>query len=245
MALVLGLLLMGGCASSKKFYDGPERDPAELALLRAANTYVYSINGRRTDHVKEPRAALLILPGTQQLIVHLDEDMASQYGRVGIRTTFCAVAGHRYTVYPIPDMIARLWEPAVKDGATGQDVSRRPCATAEPPPPPTAAPPAAVPSTPPPATPPVGASAPAPATPVKPTPPPPPPGVIAAGAQARLRAAARTRSLPDAPPAKGLEAGATVTLKVPLKKDTGKWWYVTGPGASGWVLESELELVAP
>jgi len=65
--------------------------------------------------------------------------------------------------------------------------------------------------------------------------------VLAPGAQAQLRAPARTRSLPDAPPVKGLDAGVTVTLKVALKKDTGAWWYVTAPAGSGWVREGDLE----
>lgn len=270
IALVLVVPLMG-CATTKKLYDGPERDEAELAALSASNSYVFSINNRRTDHGREPSARLLVLPGTQQLIVHLDARMAESYGHVGVRTVFCALPGHEYTVYPVPDMIARLWEPAVRDEATGQDVSPRPCATsaspigaapAPTPPPvaqapvpvaaaPAAAPSAAAPAAAPPPKPaeptsPSGPPAPATATPpAKPaTPVSPPPGVLAPGAQARLRAPARTRSLPDAPAAKGLDAGVRVTLKVMLKKDTGAWWYVTAPSGSGWARESELD-VAP
>jgi hypothetical protein len=273
--MALALLLAAGCSTTKKLYDGPERDPAELVTLSTSNSYVFSINDRRTDHAREPNAQLLLLPGTQQLIVHLDDRMAESYGHVGVRTVFCAQAGRQYTVYPVPDMIARLWEPAVRDEATGQDVSPRPCANTaapigaapQPTPPPVA--PAATPkpavATPPPAAAPAAAapaaaSRPAP-TPTSPAGPPvpattappaqaappvaPPPGVLAPGATAQLRAPARTRSLADAPVVKGLDAGVAVTLKVVLKKDTGAWWYVTGPSGSGWVREGDLEPSAP
>ena len=273
MALVLVVPLLG-CTTTKKLYDGPERDEAELAVLSASNSYVFSINNRRTDHAREPQARLLVAPGTQELIVHLNDRMAESYGHVGVRTVFCALAGHQYTVYPVPDMVARLWEPAVRDEGTGQDVSPRPCSTAAtprgaapeptpapvtparapvtaPPPAPAPEPAAAAPAaTPPPAAAPKPAEATSPAGPPAPAaaaPParaatPPPPGVLAPGAQAKLRAPARTRSLADAAVVKGLEAGATVTLKVLLKKDSGAWWYVAGPTGSGWVRETDVEL---
>ena len=251
--VVVAILILAGCAGPKKFYDGAERDPAEVARLQVANGYVYSVNKRRTNAEKDP-APLLILPGTQRLIVQLDEDMASRYGRVGVHFVFCARAGHGYTVYPVTDPVAKLWEPAAKDDATLVDVPAAPCAgdvdpvaTREPesaPVVPTPVAPAPV--------------VPAPVPPVVATPqiPPPapkaavaaasvPPGVLVAGGQARLRASARTRSIKDAPVVKGLEPGLTVTLKVVLKKDTGAWWYVNAGAASGWVRDVDLEPVAP
>ncbi len=64
----------------------------------------------------------------------------------------------------------------------------------------------------------------------------------AAGRPARLRAGAmaRARAAPDGDAAKGIEAGAVLTLKTRLIRDTGAWWYVTAPGGSGWALESDL-----
>lgn len=267
LALVLGLA--AGCTPVKKMYDGPEREASQIARLHMSNSYLFSINRRRTGAAKDGAAEMLILPGTQRLIVHLDEDLAGRYGYVGVPAVFCAGAGQSYTVYPVTDPIARLWQPAVRDDATGGDVPLKPCGAADTPAA-AAAPPAATPApspapTPPTVTPPGPAAA--PATTPAPTPPPtapparpaatpapapaatapaaPAPGSLTAGAAARLLAPARTRSLPDAPAVAGLEAGVTVTLKVVIKKDTGPWWYVKAPAGSGWARESELEAVRP
>jgi len=272
---IAAALLLGGCMSTKKFYEGAERAETDVARLQSANSYVFSINGRRTDAAKDRSwTTLVVLPGTQRLIVQLDEDMASRYGHVGVRFVFCARAGHSYTVYPVTDIASRTWQPAARDDATGVDVEARSCEAEAPArdapaaapapapapkpvlPPTSAAAAKAAPATVPPAAAPPPAASPAPSAappspPVAAAPPSaaapvtPPPGVLAAGAPARLKVPARTRSLPDAPPAKGLEAGMTVTLKVMLKKDTGAWWYVTAPAGSGWAREAELEPVTP
>jgi len=236
---VVAILVLAGCAGPKKFYDGPERDAAEVARLQAANSYVYSVNKRRTNAAKDA-APLLILPGTQRLIVQLDEDTASRYGRVGVHFVFCARAGHSYTVYPVTDPVAKLWEPAAKDDATHADVAAAPCegdaAVAAVTPAPEPPPAARVQAPPPPPT------VRAPVAPAAAAPPPSAsPGTFATGGQARLRTVARTRSSEDAPAVKGLDPGVAVTLKVVLKKDTGAWWYVSAPAGSGWVRESELE----
>lgn len=250
--LAAAALLAAGCTPAKKLYDGPEREGAEVVRLEGAKSYVFSVNDRRTGFSRDNSGVLFILPGTQRLIVHLDEDLGSRHGYVGQPAVFCAVAGHAYVVYPVTDPIARLWQPAIRDDATDADVPLKPCAGAELPAPVAAPAPASAegPSSAPPVVPPAPLPSAAPAATPAPAPapasrPPPPPGVLAPGAQARLRVAARTRSLDDAPPAKGLDAGATVTLKVVLKKDTGAWWYVTAPAGSGWVREANLELPAP
>jgi hypothetical protein len=255
-------IALAGC-SARKFYDGPERDDAQVVRLEADNAYFFSVDGRSTHAAQEGPAPLLVLPGTHKLIVQLDEERASVYGRVGVPFFLCTQAGRTYTVYPVTDVRSRSWQPAARD-EEGRPVPGGPCAGdealaaapfREPAAPPAAAPPrppaAAVPappiaaapaasppaaSAPAPVAPPAAAPVPAPATPAAPT----DPGALAAGGQARLRAAARTRALADAPAVKGLEPGATVTLKVKMKKDTGTWWYVKGDAASGWVLEAEL-----
>lgn len=258
IAAPLALLLVAGCAApAKTLYDGPERDPAETVVLAASKSYVFSVNNRRTGFGRDASAELVILPGTQRLIVHLEEDLGERYGYVGVPVTFCAAAGQRYTIYPVTDPIARLWQPAIRDGAGG-DVALKPCAAAVPPPAaapetPPASPPAESPvvATPKPA---AAAAAPVPATPAPATPPPAAspapapaaqPGTLAPGNPAVLRGPARTRSLDDAPTVPGLAPGSTVTLKVLLKKDNGAWWYVKGAGASGWVRENQLEPVQP
>lgn len=268
--LAAAALLLTGCMATKKFYDGPERAETDVARLQSANSYVFSINGRRTDAAKDRSwTTLVVLPGTQRLIVQLDEDMASRYGHVGVRFVFCARAGHSYTVYPVTDITSRTWQPAARDDATGADVEARSCEAdapaqeapaAAPAPaqkpvlPPAAAPaaeaaPATVPPPAPsaPAAPPAAASAPPASSPTPTVAPAAPvaPGTLAAGGQARLRAPARIRSAVDAPVVKGLEPGVTVTLKVVLKKDTGAWWYVNASGASGWVRGTDLDPGAP
>jgi hypothetical protein len=259
IAAPLALLLMAGCAApARTLYDGPERDPAETVVLAASRSYVFSVNGRRTGLGRDDSAELVILPGTQRLIVHLDEDMGRRYGYVGLPVTFCAAAGHRYTVYPVTDPIARLWQPTIRDDGARGDVALKPCPAAASPaagapeapstseePALTAPAPAAVPVPAP--APPAAVAPPSPpaASPAPAAAPPAEPGTIAAGNPAVLRGPARTRSLDNAPTVAGLEPGATVTLKVLLKKDNGAWWYVQGAGAAGWVRETQLEPVQP
>ena len=72
-------------------------------------------------------------------------------------------------------------------------------------------------------------------------------GTWTTGVQGKLRAGAvaRTRMAADGDAVKGIEPGATVTLRGRANRDGRTWWYVAAPGGSGWVPEADLEPVTP
>ncbi len=76
--------------------------------------------------------------------------------------------------------------------------------------------------------------------------PAPAPGIFEKGAAATLKAGGtlRTRPRPVGDPV-DIDAAATVQLGLHLRNEDGSWWYVSGDGKSGWVLEGDLEAAAP
>jgi hypothetical protein len=97
-----------------------------------------------------------------------------------------------------------------------------------------------------------GPVAPPPAPAISPPPaapapvPPATPGTLEKGATARLKPGGmvRTRPRPEGDPV-DLDPAPAVTLGLRLSNENGSWWYVSSGGKSGWVLESDLEPMAP
>ena len=123
-ALLLGSLMIvavaGGC--TRAMYAGPKRPQSEVAKIECRDTYIRSVDGKKTRLGRGHGAKILVLPGAHELGVTLSQIGPGYHLRSERpdKVWFHAEAGHVYRV--LPRITPRSWRPVIIDRVTGQTV---------------------------------------------------------------------------------------------------------------------------
>jgi hypothetical protein len=123
-AIFLAALLMSGCAvtNTVKLYDGPERDPSQIAMLYVDPHVVITRVDSITEHPGDKSRALVHSAGKRREIAALapgSHDLSSRFSVLCLRSDgefplqFTAEAGKKYRLKSEVDVDNKRWKPTI------------------------------------------------------------------------------------------------------------------------------------